>query len=294
MAISPSNAAAPGPGGGPSSGSARKKEDELRRLREMDEFKTRFLNMAAHELNTPLTPLRLQTHLLLTGSLGALDERQRRAIDILDRNVKRLADLVHEILDVARLQANELRLQTTAVEVGPAISEVIDAYEETAKRVGIRLVNLGNPGLVILADRSRLIQILFNLISNALKFTPAGGEVVVRAFEDSGRVVIEVHDTGVGLSREQMARLFQAFSQVHDPMAVSAPGTGLGLFISKGLLQAMGGDITVESKGPGKGSTFRFYLPVASPLPGGERRPKGTSGGRDDRETLAARLRELI
>jgi PAS domain S-box-containing protein len=263
---------------------------EIEKLREMGQFKTRILNMAAHELNTPLTPLRLQTHLLLSGSLGALEGRQRHAVEIVDRNVNRLATLVQEILDVARLQGGRLKVLVAPVDLGGAINEAVDSFAETARRLGIDLAVQADPSLAVQADRGRLLQILFNLLSNALKFTPAGGQVRIVAATQDGLARIEVRDSGSGLAREQIARLFQPFTQVHDTKALTVPGTGLGLYICRGLAEAMGGRIEALSDGPGKGSTFRLQIPLASERPA----PAAPVRQPLPQDALARRLRELI
>lgn len=241
------------------------REVEVGQLRKMNEFKTRFLNMAAHELNTPLTPLRLQLHLLKAGQMGDLNDRQSKAIVLLDRNVTRLSGLVGEILEVARLQSGKLKLSVQPVPVDEIVDEVIDSFGETARRVGVDVAFAGQQSLVVMADRNRLTQVLFNLVSNALKFTPAGGRITVEATPQHADIEVLVRDTGLGLTPEQIERLFQPFVQVHDPMTVTAAGTGLGLYISKGLVEAQGGTISCSSDGPGRGSTFRFTLPVADP-----------------------------
>ena len=275
---------------------ATSREAELETLRKMNSFKTQFLNTAAHELNTPLTPLRLQLHLLKAESMGPLNERQAKAVSLLDRNVTRLSGLVSEILEVARLQSGRVRLTPTVVEVDAIVDEVIESFNETARKVGVGLAFEGTPGLHVHADRNRFTQVLFNLVSNALKFTPAGGSVTVDARRSNGSIEVQVHDTGLGLTDEQMSRLFQPFSQVHDPMAVPATGTGLGLYICRGLLEAQGGRISVKSAGPGRGSTFTFTLPVAGadrPVtvwPGPVTEPPVAKA----EDAMVRRLRELI
>jgi signal transduction histidine kinase len=275
---------------------ATSREAELETLRKMNAFKTQLLNTAAHELNTPLTPLRLQLHLLKAESMGSLNERQTKAVALLDRNVTRLSSLVGEILEVARLQSGRVRLNPTVVEVDAVVDEVIESFNETARKVGVGLAFEGTPGLNAQADRNRFTQVLFNLVSNALKFTPAGGSVTVDAHRKNGHIEVEVRDTGLGLSDEQMARLFQPFSQVHDPMAVPATGTGLGLYICKGLVEAQGGTISVRSPGPGRGCTFTFTLPVATP---GQPVPVTVSARAEGpvavtEDPMVRRLRELI
>jgi PAS domain S-box-containing protein len=267
------------------------REAEVGRLREMNEFKTRFLNMAAHELNTPLTPLRLQLHLLKAEQMGPLSEKQAKAIALLDRNVTRLSGLVGELLEVARLQSGRLRLQLSPVSLDEIVDEVLESFGEAARRVGIALSYAGHQGLVAQADRNRTTQVLFNLVSNALKFTPAGGRVTVEADDHGDRIEVAVTDTGLGLTPEQQSRLFQPFNQVHDPMAVTVSGTGLGLYICKGLVEAQGGQVSVSSAGPGLGSTFRFTLPTAQAQAAAVR-PEVAKPA--DQDPLVRRLRELI
>lgn len=268
---------------------------EVASLRQMNEFKTRFLNMAAHELNTPLTPLRLQLHLLKAEEMGKLNERQARAIALLDRNVLRLSGLVGELLEVARIQGGRLRLVVSAVPVDEVVDEVLESFEETSRRVGVQVGYAGGQGLHVLADRSRLTQVLFNLVSNAIKFTPAPGRVTVEAHARETFVEVAVTDTGLGLTREQQARLFQPFVQVHDPNALSVGGTGLGLYISRGLIEAQGGTLTVTSPGPGKGSTFRFTLPVPTGTePPGEPPVPVVAAPEQEEDAIVRRLRELI
>jgi PAS domain S-box-containing protein len=265
---------------------------ELETLRQINSFKTKFLNTAAHELNTPLTPLRLQLHLLKAGTMGPMNDKQTKAVDLLDRNVARLSGLVADILEVARMQSGRIRLTLVPVDVDAVVDEVLESFGEAARRVGVTASYDGTPGLVAHADRNRLTQVFFNLVSNAIKFTPAGGTVTVHAERSGNDVRFAVRDTGLGLSREQMGRLFQPFSQVHDTMVVTVGGTGLGLYITKGLVEAMGGRIAVHSDGPGRGCAFSFSLPAGPALPGPHAAAEPEPRVEDD--ALARRLRELI
>ncbi len=273
---------------------------ELENLRRMNNMKTQFLNTAAHELNTPITPIRLQLHMLRSGAFGELDARKGKAVEILDRNVERLSTLVQEILDVARLQAGRLRLNPNPVELEGMLRETSDAFSETARQIGVELAVEPAPGIVVQADRQRVLQVLYNLTSNAIKFTPAGGRITVRAEPLEDHAVVVIQDTGIGLSKEQIARLFQPFTQVHDPAKVTVGGTGLGLFICKGLVEAHGGRITVDSIGPGQGAVFRFTLPLTgAKLPIREVNltetlPVMPAAKEISNEPLARRLRELI
>ncbi len=268
------------------------RDEELERLEQMNQFKTQLLNTAAHELNTPLTPLRLQIHLLGSENLGRLSERQQKALSVLERNVERLAVLVSDILDVARLESGHLSIETESLELSGAIKEAIQAYEETARGMGVTLAVDEDKTIAVNADARRLIQVLYNLISNGLKFTPAGGRVTVRTRSSGDEATIEVIDTGLGMDAEQLGRLFQPFSRVHDVEGTAIAGTGLGLYICKGIVDQHGGTLTAESPGPDRGTTFTLRLPLASspalerPT---ERRQSALVVG-----PLAQRLRELI
>jgi PAS domain S-box-containing protein len=239
-----------------------KEQAELEHLREIDQFKTLFINTAAHELRTPLTPIKVQLHLLRTGGMERLGERQRNAVNVLERNIDRLGNLVEDILEGARIQAGRLRMEKKPISLDQVVAEAVESFVDPAGQAGILLVSRVESGLVVPADPKRIIQVLFNLLSNALKFTPKGGQIIVetKRVGDMGQVI--VRDTGAGLSREQAARLFRPFSQVHDPMATVRGGTGLGLYISRSLVDLHGGRIWCESPGPGQGSTFTFTLPL--------------------------------
>lgn len=231
------------------------------KLREMDSLKSRFINNAAHELGTPLTPIKLQAHLLKLGGLGDLNDRQRRAIDVLTRNVDHLGLMVKDLLDASRVQSQELRLARKPVDLDHVLREAIESFVQGGT-TGVSIRYEGAPGLEVEVDPSRLTQVVFNLVSNALRFTPAGGSVVVRGGREGRTVWFEVQDTGVGIAAKDIGRLFQPFSQVHDTMQETKSGTGLGLFISKGIVESHGGQIVCTSAGRGKGTTFRVTLPA--------------------------------
>jgi PAS domain S-box-containing protein len=246
----------------------KRSEEQLKeayeRLQRVDRERTQFLNNAAHELGTPLTPIKLQVQLLRDRVLvGA--EPPRKSVEILERNVERLGHLVKDLLDAARLQAGQLRLQPQPCEVGEMLAHAVEAYAGLAQANGIGLAMPPGPALRVHADPARLGQVFDNLLSNAIKFTPRGGSIAVRRAQEGDQVVVTVADTGIGLTREAMAKLFRPFSQVHDTMQQSRPGTGLGLYVSKGILEATGGTLSCASPGPGQGSTFTVRLPLLQP-----------------------------
>jgi PAS domain S-box-containing protein len=266
---------------------------EIEALREQAAFKTQFINTVAHELNTPLTPIRLQAHLLKESP--QLAPELRKSITILDRNVERLSDLVKDVLEAARLQAGRLNVQPRATDANRVIRETIEAYEEPCRQAGVALESRLAPVAPAMADPPRLAQVMFNLLSNALKFTPRGGRIVVESLVPGNEVVIEVRDTGAGIRAEDVARLFQPFSQFHQQDDRPRTGTGLGLYICKGIIEQHHGRIEAESPGLGAGTTFRFSLPSVSPglLPPTPA-PLPTPSARDADRLLERRLRELI
>ncbi len=280
----------------------RVQEEEMARLRQLNEMKTNLLNTAAHELNTPMTPIRLQLHLLGSSSLGKLTEKQERALSILNRAVDRLGLLVDDILDVARVQSGRLKVELQPTRMHTLLEEIVDTFQEPAQQVGVQLELQRGDDLWAEADAGRITQVLTNLVSNAIKFTPEGGTIKVRCRDESGRVRVEIEDSGRGLTSEEIDRLFQPFSQVHDAREVTARGTGLGLYISRGILDHHGGEIGVTSAGLNKGSTFHFDLQHAEaqeeevPAPPVEVRLEiaPPQPAELPKSALAKRLRELI
>jgi PAS domain S-box-containing protein len=227
------------------------------RLEELGRLRTEFFNVVAHELRTPLTPMLLQVDLLRSW---ARDPAQRAAVDILDRAVGRLNRLLDEVLDAARVERGSLTVRPELVDLGRLVREAAGMFEATVQQAGLALEVDAPPRLEVRADPQRLAQVLFNLLSNAAKFTAPGGTVRMRVVEgEEEEVRVEVVDTGRGLSPEQQQHLFEPFSRVQGGPRVA--GTGLGLFISKGIVESHGGRIGAHSEGPGRGSTFWFTLP---------------------------------
>lgn len=202
-------------------------------------------------------------------TFGDLTERQRSSIGLLERNINRLARLVQDLLEAARMQSGKIKLALQPVALADLVRDVAASFEAKAQEQGVALDVSAPSPVQAVADASRINQVLFNLVHNALKFTPRGGRVTMRVAREGPLAVIEVADTGLGLTAEQQGRMFQPFSQVHDarslPTAVG--GTGLGLYISRGILEQHGGSIGVRSEGRGRGSTFRVELPSLGPTP---------------------------
>jgi signal transduction histidine kinase len=234
--------------------------------RDLDHMKSEFVAVVSHELRTPLTAIQGSLELVLNEDYFQMNDKMRDLLDISQANVSRLGLLINDILDFSKIEANKLSLEFQPLSVEEVVREVMGSMEPMAERGGIRLqVEVDGKLPVIHADRVRLGQILTNLVGNALKFTPHGGEVQVRLLSHAeGGIQCEVIDTGPGIAPENLGRLFQKFQQLDSSLTRQQGGTGLGLVISKGIVEGHGGRIWVESE-LGAGSRFCFALPVIPP-----------------------------
>ncbi len=230
-------------------------------LKELDELKSEFVSMVSHELRAPLTNINGSIELLLEGSGACYDPQHREMLQIVGEQSQRLTRLVQGILNVSRIEAGQLVLQPQAFNILALIEKVIDVWETRgiANRLERpRTMNLPS----VWADRDRTEEILFNLIDNAIKYSPEGAPIRIEA-EANGRFVsVSVSDRGIGIPEDEMNRIFEKFHRVDRKDAMESYGHGLGLYICRRLVEAQGGQIWVESV-IGEGSTFRFSLPLA-------------------------------
>ena len=246
-------------------------EEELRRrnyqleqqnlaIEEANRLKTEFVSMVSHELRTPLTSIQGYAELLLEDERIAGE--QRESLTLVKKNSGRLLGLINDLLDLSRMEAGRLDLHRTSLDLAHLIPEVAGTLRPLieAKRQRLRL-DLGDALPAVWADADRVTQILANLISNAHKYTLVEGSITVAARRDDGFVRVDVSDTGIGLSPEDQAQLFTKFFRAHDRSSQAGGGTGLGLVITRSLVELHGGRITVSSAA-GRGSTFTFFLPV--------------------------------
>jgi signal transduction histidine kinase len=249
----------------------RLQEEELRRknyqleqqnlaIAEANRLKSEFVSIVSHELRTPLTSIQGYAELLLEDTQITGEERE--SLSIVKKNAERLLGLINDLLDLSRMEAGRLDLHRTNLDLARLIPEVAGSLRPLieAKRQRLRL-DLGEALPAVWADQDRVTQILTNLISNAHKYTLAEGSITVAARRDNGFVRVEVSDTGIGLSPEDQAQLFTKFFRAHDRSLQADGGTGLGLVITRSLVELHGGRITVSSA-PGQGSTFSFSLPT--------------------------------
>jgi PAS domain S-box-containing protein len=243
----------------------RRAESERERLlaeaESANRAKSDFLAVMSHELRTPLNAILGYADLLDAGVAGPLADPQRAFVTRGRDAARRLLTLVEDVLSFAKLEAGRVAIQAAPVPVRALVGSAAEVVAPQAAQRGLSLtVDAPPPALLVRADGERAGQVLLNLLSNALKFTPPGGRVALRVAPDEAWVRVHVEDTGVGVAPEQHERIFEPFVQVGGGLTRASEGTGLGLAISRELARAMGGDVTVESA-PGAGSTFTLVLP---------------------------------
>jgi signal transduction histidine kinase len=234
--------------------------------------KSEFVSLVAHELKNPMSSIKGYADLLAMGAAGPITEMQANFLQTIRANVERMATLVSDLNDQSKIEAGRLRLEFRAVPLSDAISEVVRSaqrqIDEKKQKLELRIPSNLPP---VWADRTRLVQILVNLVSNAIKYTPEEGQIVVGAELTENRwdpqgapqvVHVWVQDNGIGISPEDQRKIFQKFFRSDDPKAREAPGTGLGLNITKSLVEMQGGRIWFQSEYR-KGTTFHFTIPVA-------------------------------
>jgi adenylate cyclase len=238
-------------------------EDKSRQLAMASEHKSQFVSSMSHELRTPLNAIIGLTDMLVTNAARFGTEKAQEPLQRVNRAGTHLLGLINQVLDLSKIEAGKLELNPSTVNLAPLIDEVVGTAGQLAEQNQNRLMVEAADGLGSLTvDPMRLRQILLNLLSNACKFTKQG-EVKLRARRlADGRDWIEfaVADSGIGMTAEQQAKLFEEFTQADASTAQRFGGTGLGLAISRKLARMMGGDVTVKSE-PGKGSIFTVRLP---------------------------------
>jgi len=248
---------------------------EQRRLREVAEeanrLKDEFLAVLSHELRTPLNTVLGYTRMLKREDKRMTGEMRDRALDALERNAESLSRLVNDVLDTSRIVTGKLRLALETCAVASIVRDAIDTVRPSADAKGIALQSSVDGAPTVLGDRDRLQQVIWNLMSNAIKFTPAGGTVSVGARRRNGSVQISVKDTGIGIAQEHLPHVFQRFWQAHTGASREFAGLGIGLALARHLVELHGGTIKVESQGVGRGAEFTVTLPAASTILARER-----------------------
>src|ERR687891_205432 len=223
---------------------------EYEKLKEADKIKTEFINVAAHELRTPVQPI-LGLSEVLRSKIN--DTEQLTYLDVINRNAKRLLQLANHILDVTKIESQSLKLTKETFDLQELVASIVDEYDEIIKKsnINIKLRYISN------SERGRISEVISNLISNALKFTQEGSIITTSKIkDDENAIVVSVKDTGAGIDSEILPKLFTKFA------SKSFAGTGLGLYISKSIVGEHGGKIWAQNNADGNGATFYFSLPL--------------------------------
>lgn len=238
---------------------------DITKQKELDRLKSNFVANVSHELRTPLVSIDKSLALLLSGDQGAVSPTQKQLLSIAQRNLKRLSNLINDLLDLSKLEAGRMEIKRESVSIKDVIFETVEGLSTWARSKSIQMSvdvadNLPNVNI----DPNRIAQVLNNLIGNAIKFTPANGKITVFAeLADNPRCIkISVQDTGIGIPKEDLDKVFDRFYQSGERSLTDISGTGIGLAISKEIVELHGGRIWAESE-PEKGARFIFTLPLS-------------------------------
>lgn len=261
----------------------RDKEEILRRERRLrieheaaNAAKDRFLAVLSHDLRAPLNAVIGWTQLMRREKLG--QDARDRALATIERNAAAQLRLVEELLDISRLTSESPQLERTSLDLGEIVRRAVETVTPAAEERGLELTaDVPGEPLLLAGDRRRLEQVMTNLLSNAMKFTPSGGRISLAVTQDGARARVTVTDTGAGIERELQGRIFDAFRQVGD-YTTAHRGFGLGLYIVRQAVELHGGTVTATSEGLGRGSTFTVVLPISTPATAKVRAPVSSSG----------------
>ncbi|MCP4665464.1 MAG: response regulator [Deltaproteobacteria bacterium] len=235
--------------------------ENITAFKQLDEMKSDFVNMVAHELRSPLVSIRQQNSVLLEGLAGPLEDKQKDFLGKGMKKIDQLLELINDLLDIAKIEAGKAVQHQVPIDVGKLIEDMVALMEQRAKEQGIALTHSCRDLKPVQADPKSIEEIFNNLVTNAINYSPEGGEVAISAQGLGEYMEIKVRDTGVGILPEELPKIFDKFYRVKHPKTRKVMGTGLGLAIVKGVVEAHNGTIDVESV-PDRGTTFRILLPV--------------------------------
>ena len=232
------------------------------RLEEAEKLKSLFLASMSHELRTPLVSIMGFTELMMLGYSGDTTEEQQQQLNTVYNNAKHLLNLINGVLDISKIEAGKFELYPAEFNFNDLLSEVLEALTPKSLEKSLEMSTDLNVNSKLISDEGRVKQVLFNLIGNAIKFTPKGGKIFIKTkIVNNERLKVHIIDNGIGISEEGIYKLFRPFQQVDSSLGKSLEGTGLGLYLSKKLVNLLGGEISVQSE-LRKGSDFNFILPL--------------------------------
>lgn len=231
------------------------------RLRELDQLKSEFLSFASHQLRSPLTAIDGYASMLLEGDFGEMSEKVKDSVKVIETSSKSLVKIVNEFLDISRIEQGRMKYELADFDAKELAKEVVKELRPNVEQKGLSFKfeaeEKGN--YIVNADVGKIKQVIGNIIDNSIKYTPQGG-VTVHVGKRGHNVMISVADTGIGIEKEDISRLFSKFTRAKDANKTNVSGTGLGLYVAKQMIEAQKGKVWVESEGKGKGSTFFIEL----------------------------------
>jgi PAS domain S-box-containing protein len=233
---------------------------DITERRTIEKIRDRLISGVTHELRTPLGPLKVHLEYALSGKFGPISEKLKSSLQVMKRSTDRLVELTDQLLDIRRLRSGKFELTLQPVDIREVIDQSMKEAQVSLDIKNQRLhVEVPERPLTLRVDSTRLSQVLANLLSNASSFTPENGQITIKVDDEAEALKVSVSDTGIGIRKEDLSMVFQPFAAIRKPTWMK--GAGLGLSISKGIVEAHGGKIWVESDGEGKGATFTFTLP---------------------------------
>ncbi len=277
-------------------------EEAHEKLKEVDRLKSEFLNTVSHELRTPLTSIKAFAEILLANPTED-PATQLEFLEIINKEADRLTRLINNLLDLSRIEAGKMQWDFQEVDLDEILASAAATLRVATEKKGLAFEVSHQPGMLVRGDRDKLVQVVTNLLGNAIKFTPEGGRVRLSAWKSRDRHEITVEDTGLGIPEKFLGTIFEKFGRVDSSETREIKGTGLGLSIAHSIVLAHGGELTVDSR-EGKGSTFRVSLPALPP----SERPRAASPPRpvgdpdqeyrvlvvDDEENIRRLLRHIL
>jgi signal transduction histidine kinase len=240
-------------------------ERAVARLEELDRLKSNFLATMSHELRTPLTSVIGYAEMMSEGLAGPISDEQREYLGTILGKADQLLGLITALLDVSTLENGPLSLERTQLSLADVVATEVASFMPQAGRRGIAIQLDASPDAIVLADRRKIRQVVASLLSNAVKFTPDRGRIAVAVRPEGEEILLVVADSGIGISREQAAKIFEPFFQVDSSSTRAFGGAGIGLTLAKAYVEAHGGHIWVETA-PGQGATFTAAFPVGGRL----------------------------